>query len=93
MVLWILHFIVIAINGGESSVFSGIVMLFYMMIIAFFNLNTESIQGVQGFYYTALYIPYIVLLWGIFYFLGAKKADKNSAQILKKQKELYGDKE
>lgn len=91
IVLWIVHLIIIAVTGESASVVGGFTMMLYVVVIFFFNLNVDQINSSSGFYYTALYLPYMVILSGIFYILGARKTWERREIANRKLQDIYGD--
>ena len=89
VVLWIAHFITVSITGTEASIFGGITITLYIVVAFFFNTNVEFMTFSTSFYFTALYIPLVVLLTGIGYLVGAKIEEKRREKIEKYAKEFH----
>ncbi len=90
--LWVIYGITVAITKNPTNAISGITMLLYMAVIMFWNLDENNIVSSSAFFYTGIYFPFVIILTGVFYILGAKKAEKLYDSIEKKNQELYGEK-
>lgn len=91
IILWIVHLTIITATGKAASQVGGFTMLLYLVVIYFFNLDVNLISAATGFYYTALYLPYMVILTGVFYLIGARRTQRSREAAARKLKDIYGE--
>lgn len=67
--------------------------IIYLCFFAFFRANTAGVaQATFGTYYISLVaIPFIVAAMGVFYYLGAKKIERQYQRIRENQRRIYGE--
>ena len=90
IVLWALHFLLVLITGSETTIFGAITLFLYVLVIYFFNISGEGLANTSSFYLTSIYLPFVVLLSGIGYLLGARKAKTRQAGFDELNEEIYG---
>jgi hypothetical protein len=91
VVLWIIHFIIVLATGKTATFVGGIAITLYVVIAFFFNTDVKFMSFASSFYFTALYVPFVVLLTGFGYLLGAKRQMKRQAKIEEYQRQFSED--
>ncbi len=91
VVLWIIHFIIVLATGKTATFAGGITITLYIVIAFFFNTDVKFMNFASSFYFTALYVPFVIILTGFGYILGAKVEMKRQAKIEEYQKQFSED--
>lgn len=91
LVLWIIHFVLVLITGSQTSIIGGITISLYVFIVYFFNLKSEGLASSSSFYFTSLYVPFVVILSGVGYLIGGRKALNYHHGFEEMNKEIYGE--
>lgn len=91
ILLWIIHFLSVLITGNDTTIAGGVAMFLYILVIYFFNIKNEGLATTGSFYLTGLYFPLVLLLSGVGYLVGGKKAKLRQQGFDELNKEIYGD--
>lgn len=89
--LWIIHIILTLITGKQTTIAGGVAIFLYVLVIYFFNIKGEGLASTNSFYLTSLYLPLVIILSGIGYLLGARKAKLRQQGFEELNKEIYGE--
>ncbi len=80
--------------GTPNNIAVKAVELFYMVFFGFFNidfLSAHSIALYSSYYWTLISAPILIILHGVFYYLGAWKMQKRQDKIKSTHKRLHGE--
>jgi hypothetical protein len=89
--LMLLHTVLIFAFGEVYNGAGVVAGLIYLMVFAFFRLDTSVVLTAGLYYGTLVALPIIVLMTGIPYILGAKRVEYQQNMIKAKHREIYGD--
>lgn len=89
LVMLLIH-TVILIAGGTSRVVGAIGGIVYFVFFVFFNFGTETLS-MSAYYGALVAVPFMVLLCGIAYCLGARKVQLQLRRINDRQRQIYGE--
>lgn len=95
LLLMLVHTILISINPALIGC-GATACFFYMAVFSFVMLKTSGVQDIKPlnptkFYYNLLALPFIMLVYGIFYNIGARKIQRQQDAIKAKHRDIYGE--
>ncbi len=80
----ILFLLLNLIVGGKSNSLIMLIQLFYMAFLGFFNLDFAQVYEdalYASYYWTLIAIPVLIILQGVFFYLGGKNAEDQQEKI------------
>ncbi len=91
VVLIIIHTIFL-IAGMPNVAIGAITSFVYMVVFAFTRIGVTTVVGVCDYYWTLVFIPFILFITGVPYILGARRKERQQDAIKEIQKNIHGDK-
>lgn len=89
VVLMIIHVILYYAAGPQYNGAGAIASFIYMMFSGFIKISFELQQW--HYYFNLIAIPFLTLMTGIPYILGARKIQLQQDRIMARQRQIYGD--
>ena len=92
--LVILMLLSLVVKGATNSVIVQAIQLFYLVFYGFFNLdfaNAHKVTLYAPIYWTLIAIPILIILHGVFFCLGKRRAELQQEKIKNTHRRLYGE--
>lgn len=89
VILMIIHVILYYAAGPQYNGAGAIASFIYMMFSGFIKISFELQQW--HYYFNLIAIPFLTLMTGIPYILGARKIQLQQDRIMARQRQIYGD--
>lgn len=84
----------LVVKGATNSLIVQAVQLFYMAFYGFFNLDFASAHKTvlyASYYWTLVSVPVLIILQGVFFYLGGRNIEKQQEKIKNTHRHLYGE--
>ena len=92
--LVILMLLSLVAKGGLNTILVQAMQLFYLVFYGFFNLDFAGAHKTVLYapiYWTLIAIPILIILHGVFFYLGGRSAELQQERIKNTHKRLYGE--